>query len=104
MQLQRTTLIPHRLASTQTTQNRSRNRTGPRKKRGKKPSPGTIYPVLKNLTAMGILTVDQDKRYSITEKGQTALEASIDEFVSTFYDLDEMKSCMSEKKKSDTQP
>jgi DNA-binding PadR family transcriptional regulator len=69
------------------------------KRRGKKPSPGTIYPVLKNLTAMGILSVDPDKRYSITEKGQTALEASIDEFVNTFYDLDEMKSCMSEKKK-----
>jgi PadR family transcriptional regulator, regulatory protein PadR len=69
------------------------------KRRGKKPSPGTIYPVLKNLTSMEILSVDQDKRYTITEKGQKALEASIDEFISTFYDLDEMKMCMAENKK-----
>ncbi len=67
------------------------------KRRGKKPSPGTIYPVLKNLNSMGILTVDQNKRYSITEKGQKALEASIDEFVNTFYDFDEIKSCLNQK-------
>jgi PadR family transcriptional regulator, regulatory protein PadR len=63
------------------------------KRRGKKPSPGTIYPVLKNLHKTDILTVDKNKRYSLTEKGQKALEASIDEFVNTFYDVDEMKLC-----------
>jgi PadR family transcriptional regulator, regulatory protein PadR len=63
------------------------------KRRGKKPSPGTIYPVLKNLSKADLLTVDKNKRYSLTEKGQKALEASIDEFVNTFYDVDEMKLC-----------
>jgi PadR family transcriptional regulator PadR len=71
------------------------------KRRGKKPSPGTIYPVLKNLHNMDILAVDQEKRYSITEKGQKALEASIDEFVNTFYDIDDMKSCSSKSKCSE---
>jgi PadR family transcriptional regulator, regulatory protein PadR len=69
-----------------------------KKRRGKKPSPGTIYPVLKNLTSMGILAVDQNKRYSITEKGEKALESSIDEFVNTFYDFDEIKSCLPQEK------
>ena len=68
------------------------------KRCGKKPSPGTIYPVLKNLNSMGILAVDQNKRYSITEKGEKALESSIDEFVNTFYDFDEIKSCLPQKK------
>jgi PadR family transcriptional regulator, regulatory protein PadR len=70
------------------------------KRRGKKPSPGTIYPVLKNLTNQGILTVDPNKRYSLTEKGQKTLESAIDEFINTFYDVDEMRFCMHEKKKT----
>jgi PadR family transcriptional regulator, regulatory protein PadR len=70
------------------------------KRRGKKPSPGTIYPVLKNLHEMGLLAVNKDKRYSLTEKGQKTLEASIDEFVNTFYDIDEMKSCSCKEKSS----
>lgn len=71
------------------------------KRRGKKPSPGTIYPVLKNLHNMGILSIDPEKRYSITEKGQKALEASIDEFITTFYDIDDMKSCFTKGKCSE---
>jgi len=63
------------------------------KRRGKKPSPGTIYPVLKHLNEANILVMDENKRYSLTEKGQKALEAHLDSFVNTFYDIDEMKSC-----------
>src|SRR4030042_4841916 len=63
------------------------------KRRGRKPSPGTIYPVLKHLNEENILLIDENKRYSLTEKGQKALEAHLDSFVNTFYDIDEMKSC-----------
>jgi DNA-binding PadR family transcriptional regulator len=63
------------------------------KRRGRKPSPGTIYPVLKHLKETNILATDDDKRYSLTEKGHEALEAHLDSFIRTFYDIDEMKSC-----------
>ncbi len=63
------------------------------KRRGKKPSPGTIYPVLKHLNEMGILAIDKDKRYSLTEKGKKALEEHLDSFINTFYDIDDMRSC-----------
>ena len=63
------------------------------KRRGRKPSPGTIYPVLKHLKTTNILTIDDKKRYSLTEKGRKALEAHLDSFIRTFYDIDEMKSC-----------
>ena len=63
------------------------------KRRGKKPSPGTIYPVLKHLNETNILAIDEGKRYSLTEKGQKALEEHLDSFINTFYDIDDMKSC-----------
>ena len=63
------------------------------KRRGRKPSPGTIYPVLKHLKEANILTIDDSKRYSLTEKGHEALEAHLGSFIKTFYDIDEMKSC-----------
>jgi DNA-binding PadR family transcriptional regulator len=63
------------------------------KRRGRKPSPGTIYPVLKHLNEANILIIDENKRYSLTEKGQKALETHLDSFINTFYDIDEMKSC-----------
>jgi PadR family transcriptional regulator PadR len=63
------------------------------KRRGSKPSPGTIYPVLKHLKEAKILTTDENKRYSLTEKGRGALDAHLESFVRTFYDIEEMKSC-----------
>ena len=63
------------------------------KRRGRKPSPGTIYPVLKHLKEANILTMDESKRYSLTGRGHEALEAHLDSFIRTFYDVDEMKSC-----------
>lgn len=63
------------------------------KRRGKKPSPGTIYPVLKHLNETNILTMDKEKRYSLTDRGKKALEEHLDSFINTFYDIDEMKTC-----------
>lgn len=63
------------------------------KRRGRKPSPGTIYPVLKHLKETDVLAIDENKQYSLTQKGREALEAHLDSFIRTFYDMDEMKSC-----------
>jgi PadR family transcriptional regulator, regulatory protein PadR len=63
------------------------------KRRGRKPSPGTIYPVLKHLKETEVLVIDENKRYSLTRKDREALEAHLDSFIRTFYDVDEMKSC-----------
>ena len=70
------------------------------KRKGKKPSPGTIYPVLKNMKASKLLSIDENKRYTLTEKGKKNLEAHLDAFIRTFYDIDEMKSCCCEEKSS----
>ena len=62
------------------------------KRRGNRPSPGTIYPVLKDLTEKNLLQVDEDKKYSLTEKGEQELEMSINKFFETFCDIKEMRS------------
>jgi DNA-binding PadR family transcriptional regulator len=63
------------------------------KRKGHRPSPGTIYPVLKDLKEKGLLTVDDNKRYSLTKRGQDELEISLNTFFHTFSDIDEMRSC-----------
>lgn len=63
------------------------------KRKGNKPSPGTIYPVLKDLTSKGLLTIDKHKRYSLSKKGREELQPMLRMFFSTFCDLDEMRSC-----------
>ncbi|UCE36693.1 MAG: PadR family transcriptional regulator [Thermoplasmata archaeon] len=67
------------------------------KRKGHKPSPGTIYPVLKDLKDKGLLSVDKNKRYSLTKRGQKQLEAHINTFFETFCDIDEMRSCICKK-------
>lgn len=62
------------------------------KRKGHRPSPGTIYPVLKDLKDKGLLNVDEDKRYSLTKEGKKELEMSLDTFFETFCDVDEMRS------------
>ena len=62
------------------------------KRRGRKPSLGTIYPVLKHLKETNILVIDGNIIYSLTEKGHKALEDHLDHFIRTFYYIDEMKS------------
>ena len=62
------------------------------KRKGSKPSPGTIYPVLKDLKDKELLSIDENKRYSLTTKGKKELEISLNTFFETFSDVDEMKS------------
>jgi DNA-binding PadR family transcriptional regulator len=66
------------------------------KRKGNKPSPGTIYPALKYLKDKGLVDIDKDKRYSLSKKGSKELEAHLKTFFETFCDLDEMKSCCKE--------
>ena len=70
------------------------------KRKGKKPSPGTIYPVLKNMKEKALLSIDEKKRYTLTGKGQKDLEEHLDAFIRTFYDIDEMKSCCCDERSS----
>ena len=62
------------------------------KRKGHKPSPGTIYPVLRDLKEKGLLIDDDHKRYSLTKKGKKELDSNIDSFFDTFCDIDEMRS------------
>ena len=62
------------------------------RRKGHKPSPGTIYPVLKYLTERELLKVDKAKKYSLTKKGEKELEMSLNTFFDTFCDIDEMRS------------
>ena len=61
------------------------------KRKGNRPSPGTIYPVLKDLKDKGLLGIDENKRYSLTKKGKKELEMSLNHFFETFFDIDEMR-------------
>ena len=62
------------------------------KRKGQRPSPGTIYPVLKDLKEKGLLAVDDQKRYSLTERGKQELDLHLTSFFDTFCDIDEMRS------------
>ena len=62
------------------------------RRKGHKPSPGTIYPVLKYLTEREVLKVDKSKKYSLTKKGKEELEMNLNTFFDTFCDIDEMRS------------
>jgi len=63
------------------------------RRKGSRPSPGTIYPVLKYLKERGLVSMDKDKRYSLTKSGEKALDESIQHFFRTFHDIDEMRRC-----------
>ena len=60
------------------------------KRRGTKPSPGTIYPALKELKNKGLITVDDKKTYSLTIDGQEELKSACRLFCKIFYDAKEM--------------
>ncbi len=63
------------------------------KRKGRKPSPGTIYPVLKHMKERNLVSMDENKSYTLTEKGETSLKAHLQAFIRIFHDIDEMKSC-----------
>jgi PadR family transcriptional regulator PadR len=57
------------------------------KRRGEKPSPGTIYPALKGLKDAGFLSEEKEGKtitYKLTSKGEKALEIAKKRFTSTF--------------------
>ena len=59
------------------------------RRKGEKPSPGTIYPALKSLREMGFIISTQEKEgktivYTLTERGKNALRISKRRFIRTF--------------------
>lgn len=60
------------------------------KRRGSKPSPGTIYPALKDLKNKGLILVDDNKMYSLTDDGKKELKSACKLFCKIFYDAEEM--------------
>jgi DNA-binding PadR family transcriptional regulator len=63
------------------------------KRKGTKPSPGTVYPALKELRKKGLITSDKNKYYSLTKRGENELRSACSLFCRTFYDMKEMFSC-----------
>jgi PadR family transcriptional regulator, regulatory protein PadR len=61
------------------------------KRKGSKPSPGTIYPVLKSLSEKGLIEeIDEggrEKRYRITKAGKKELDIAVEKFMALFCDL-----------------
>jgi len=61
------------------------------KRKGHKPSPGTIYPVLKYLQEYGWIEEIKDKgkakKYRLTKSGEKELKDSTRKFVSIFCDM-----------------
>lgn len=57
------------------------------KRRGEKPSPGTIYPVLKSLKDAGFITEVKEGKtiYRLTPRGEKALELAKKRFTRTFF-------------------
>lgn len=63
------------------------------KRKGTRPSPGTIYPALKELKEKGLIFVDEHKMYSLTSAGEKELQSACDFFCKIFYDITEMIDC-----------
>lgn len=61
------------------------------KRRGSKPSPGTVYPVLKSLSKSGFIIEIKDggksKRYKLTKKGRKEARLATRKFCTLFYDM-----------------
>lgn len=60
------------------------------KRRGVKPSPGTLYPALKELKDKGLIESNENKYYSLTNKGEEELNSACNFFCKAFYDMKEM--------------
>jgi DNA-binding PadR family transcriptional regulator len=69
------------------------------KRRGAKPSPGTIYPALKELNEKGLISFDAGKKYSLTKKGEKELQTACGFFCKTFYDIEDIFTCCQQKPK-----
>ena len=62
-------------------------------RRSTKPSPGTLYPALKELKDKGLIEPDENKYYSLTDKGKKELDSACNFFCKAFYDMKEMFNC-----------
>ena len=62
-----------------------------KKRKGSKPSPGTIYPVLKALSESGFIeeisSKSKVKKYKLTRKGKKELGIATGKFCQIFYDM-----------------
>ena len=62
-----------------------------KKRKGTRPSPGTIYPVLKFLKKNGFIEESKQKgklkKYKLTKKGKKELNTEIKKFCLLFYDI-----------------
>ena len=69
-----------------------------RKRKGARPSPGTVYPVLKYLSKnnfiQGVNHEGKTKKYKITKKGRKELNEATKKFCMLFYDMKEEFSCL----------
>ena len=68
------------------------------KRKGKKLSPGTLYPALKDLKEKGLIVDDEEKRYSLTKKGEKEMQSACSHFCKFFYDMHEMFNCCKDNK------
>ena len=63
------------------------------KRRGAMPSPGTIYPVLKDLSESGLIqeikSAGKMKKYQLTQNGRKMMKEATKKFVEIFYDMKE---------------
>ncbi len=60
------------------------------KRKGERPSPGTIYPALKSLKEDGLITEEKIGKtivYSLTDDGKKSFKVSKQRFVRTFLDV-----------------
>lgn len=62
------------------------------KRKGHKPSPGTIYPALKALSQSGFIKEAKSrgkvKKYTITKKGHKEITIATKKFCEIFYDME----------------
>ena len=60
------------------------------KRKGRKPSPGTVYPALKSLRKSGFIKEKKEDKsifYSLTRKGKLALKNAKEQFCRAFMDI-----------------
>ncbi len=62
------------------------------RRRGTKPSPGTLYPALHELQRRGLIEANDTKTYNLTSKGKKELETGLQTFCTIFADFSEMQS------------
>jgi len=68
------------------------------KRKGCRPSAGTVYPVLKELKSKGLIKEVKDggkeKKYTITDAGEKEMKIAVRKFIALFSDLkDEFDRC-----------